>query len=178
MDQYDELLHQRAAEESFPLPEDYAGRVFQTCAALDENSRRRQRRHWETWVAAALALFITIPNVSPSAAAAMAEIPGLGALVKVVTFRSYAYNDGHSSMDISVPELSGSDAADTVNQEVRAYTDELLTQFYKDCEHRKWLSGSACIQRGAYQHGHMVYPSHRRHTNGSQQLCLQPLLSH
>ena len=42
--------------------------------------------------------------------------------------------DGHSSMDISVPELSGSDAADTVNQEVRAYTDELLTQFYKDCE--------------------------------------------
>ena len=37
-------------------------------------------------------------------------------------------------MDISVPELSGSDAADTVNQEVRAYTDELLTQFYKDCE--------------------------------------------
>ena len=124
----------RAAEESFPLPEDYAGRVFQTCAALDENPRRRQRRHWETWVAAALALFITIPNVSPAAAAAMAEIPGLGALVKVVTFRSYAYNDGHSSMDISVPELSGSDAADTVNQEVRAYTDELLTQFYKDCE--------------------------------------------
>ena len=123
MDQFDELLRQRAAEESFPLPEDYAGRVFQTCAALDENSRRRQ-----------LALFITIPNVSPSAAAAMAEIPGLGALVKVVTFRSYAYNDGHSSMDISVPELSGSDAADTVNQEVRAYTDELLTQFYKDCE--------------------------------------------
>lgn len=49
MDQFDELLHQRAAEESFPLPEDYAGRVFQTCAALDENSRRRQRRHWETW---------------------------------------------------------------------------------------------------------------------------------
>ena len=54
--------------------------------------------------------------------------------MRVVTFRSYAYNDGHSSMDISVPELSGSGAADAVNQEVRAYTDELLTQFYKDCE--------------------------------------------
>lgn len=34
MDQFDELLRQRAAEESFPLPEDYAGRVFQTCAWL------------------------------------------------------------------------------------------------------------------------------------------------
>ena len=28
MDQFDELLHQRAAEESFPLPEDYAGRLW------------------------------------------------------------------------------------------------------------------------------------------------------
>ena len=59
MDQFDELLHQRAAEESFPLPEDYAGRVFQTCAALDENSRRRQRRHWETWAAAAALMTMT-----------------------------------------------------------------------------------------------------------------------
>ena len=64
----------------------------------------------------------------------MAEIPGLGALVKVITFRSYSYDDGHSSMDILVPELSGSDAANAVNQEVRTYTDELLTQFYRDCE--------------------------------------------
>lgn len=42
MDQFDELLRQCADEESFPLPEDYAGRVFRTCAALDENSRRCQ----------------------------------------------------------------------------------------------------------------------------------------
>lgn len=28
----------------------------------------------------------------------------------------------------------GSDAANAVNQEVRTYTDELLTQFYRDCE--------------------------------------------
>lgn len=116
MDQFDELLHQRAAEESFPLPEDYAGSGVPN---LRGSGRKipagRQRRHWETWDRSSrLRLFITIPNVSPSAAAAMAEIPGLGALVKVVTFRSYAYNDGHSSMDISVPELSGSDAADTV----------------------------------------------------------------
>ena len=78
MDQFDELLHQRAAEESFPLPEDYAGRVFQTCAALDENSRRRQRRHWETWVAAALALFITIPNVCPLSCGSDGGDPWLG----------------------------------------------------------------------------------------------------
>lgn len=78
MDQFDELLRQRAAEESFPLPEDYAGRVFQTCAALDENSRRRQRRHWETWAAAALALIHHNSKRIPRSCGAMAEIPGWG----------------------------------------------------------------------------------------------------
>lgn len=134
MDQFDKLLRQRAAEEPVPIPNDYAGRVFQACAALSEAPQKIHHRHWVRWLAAALALFIALPNVSTSAAAAMAEIPGLGALVKVITFRSYSYDDGHSSMDILVPELSGSDAANAVNQEVRTYTDELLTQFYRDCE--------------------------------------------
>ncbi len=134
MDQFDKLLRQRAAEEPVPIPSDYAGRVFQTCAALSEAPQKIHRRHWGRWLAAALALFIALPNVSTSAAAVMADIPGLGALVKVITFRSYSYDDGHSSMDILVPELSGSDAANAVNQEVRTYTDELLTQFYRDCE--------------------------------------------
>ena len=43
MDQFDEMLKQRAREEPFPLPEDYAGRVFQTCAALEENRPRKRR---------------------------------------------------------------------------------------------------------------------------------------
>ena len=30
MDRFDEILKERAREEPFPLPEDYAGRVFQT----------------------------------------------------------------------------------------------------------------------------------------------------
>lgn len=134
MDKFDAQIRQRANDEPFPLPEDYAGRVFQTCASLKDASRKQRRSHWSVWIAAVLALFLMVPNVSPSAAAVMADIPGLGALVKVITFRSYAYDDGHSSAEISVPELSGSDAADTVNREVRAYTDELLTRFYEDCE--------------------------------------------
>ena len=34
MDQFDEMLRQRAKAEPFPIPAYYAGRVFQTCAAL------------------------------------------------------------------------------------------------------------------------------------------------
>ena len=40
MDRFDEELRARAKKEPFPLPEDYAGRVFRTCAALEETDMR------------------------------------------------------------------------------------------------------------------------------------------
>ena len=134
MDQFDEMLRQRAKAEPFPIPADYAGRVFQTCAALEETKPKRHSYRWTAWAAAALALFIAVPNVSPTAAAAMAEVPVLGAIVRVVTFRNYTYDDGYHSADISVAELEGGDAAQAVNEQVRDYTDRLLGQFQADCE--------------------------------------------
>lgn len=85
-------------------------------------------------VAAALALFVALPNLSPTVAAAMVEVPLLGPLVEIVTFRNYTYDDGHSSADVTVPELGGSDAADQVGDQVQAYTDQLIARFQADCE--------------------------------------------
>ena len=135
MDQFDEMLKQRAREEPFPLPEDYAGRVFQTCAALEETRpRKRHPYRWTAWAAAVLALFIAVPNVSPAAAAAMADVPVLGAIVRVVTFRNYVYDDGSYSADVSVPELEGGQAAQAVNEQVQAWTDRLIGQFEETCQ--------------------------------------------
>ena len=69
------------------------------------------------------------PTSPPAAAAAMAEIPVLGSLVEIVTFHRYAYDDGHSSADVTVPELSGGQSAQAVSGEVQAYTDRLLAEF-------------------------------------------------
>ena len=85
-------------------------------------------------VAAALALFVALPNLSPTVAAAMVDVPVLGPLVEIVTFRNYTYDDGHSSADVAVPELGGSDAADQVNDQVQTYTDQLIARFKADCE--------------------------------------------
>ena len=135
MDQFDEMLKQRAREEPFPLPEDYAGRVFQTCAALEETGPRKRRSYrWTAWAAAVLALFIAVPNVSPAAAAAMADVPVLGAIVRVVTFRNYVYDDGSYSADVFVPELEGGQAAQAVNEQVQAWTDRLIGQFEETCQ--------------------------------------------
>ena len=132
MDRFDEMLRERAKSEPFPLPEGYAGRVFAACAALEETKKHSYR--WTAWAAAALALFITVPNVSPTAAAAMADIPVLGAVVRVVTFRNYTYDDGWHSADVSVPELAGGAAAQEVSDQVRAYTDRLIARFEETCE--------------------------------------------
>ena len=135
MDRFDEILKERAREEPFPLPEDYAGRVFQTCAALEETPvKHRRAPRWGLWMAAALALFIAVPNASPAAAAALADVPVLGTIVELVTFRSWTYDDGHASADVTVPELDGSAAAREVSDQVRAYTDHLIARFHADCE--------------------------------------------
>ena len=139
MDQFDEMLRERAMREPCPIPADYAGRVFAVCAALDETEetpkqKRTARHRWPVWAAAVLALFIAVPNVSPAAAAAMADMPVLGAIVEVITFHRYTYDDGHGSANVTVPELSGSDAAQEVSNQVQAYTDQLILQFQKDCE--------------------------------------------
>lgn len=137
MDQFDKMLKERAEKEPFPIPEGYAGRVFATCAALEETEEAPRRKsfhyRWTGWIAAALALFIAVPNASPAAAAAMADVPVLGAIVELVTFRRYTYDDGRKSADIAVPELGGGAAAQEVNDQVRAYTDQLLAQFREDC---------------------------------------------
>ena len=135
MDRFDEILKERAREEPFPLPEDYAGRVFQTCAALEETPvKHRRAPRWGLWMAAALALFIAVPNASPAAAAALADVPVLGTIVELVTFRSWTYDDGHASADVTVPELDGSAAAREVSDQVQAYTDQLIARVQADCE--------------------------------------------
>ena len=69
---FDKRLKERAKQEPFPLPETYAGKVRDTCAALKETNMKenKQKRsyRWLVGVAAALAVFVAIPNVSPAAA--------------------------------------------------------------------------------------------------------------
>ena len=138
MDLFDKILKKRAREEPFPLPEGYAGMVFSTCASLEEKTvkikNRNKIRRWMIGVAAALALFVAVPNLSAPAAAALSQIPVLGAVVKVITFRNYTYDDGHSRADVSVPQIEGEgSAAASVNENVQAYTDRLIKQFKADC---------------------------------------------
>lgn len=140
--QFDEVLKARAKDEPFPMPKGYTERVLETCSTLTDVTPRKRSGYRMAWVAAALALFITVPNVSPAAAAAMSEIPVLNAIVRVVTFRNYTFDDGIHNADMSVAELGGGDAAQTVNDQVQVFTDRLMERFRAQCESMEQGYGS------------------------------------
>lgn len=86
--------------------------------------------------------FILLPNTSSSIAYAMEQIPVLGKLVEVVTFRDYEYNSDRNNASIKVPEIqpetNGSDDAakenlskttDEINAEIQAIADRVIEEF-------------------------------------------------
>ena len=92
-------------------------------------NRRRQKYVGKGIAAAAavvIAAFVILPNTSASVAHAMENIPILGKLVEVVTFRDYQYEDERNHADIEIPEL----VPQTFQQDevVSQETGEALTQ--------------------------------------------------
>ncbi len=92
--------------------------------------------------AAALALII-LANLSPSISYAMEQVPVIGAIVKVVTFREYGRQDNQMEANLKIPEvqISGDengeneslkDAAQELNGTIKAYTDEMIAAYEAD----------------------------------------------
>ena len=122
------------------------------------NRRKSVYRGWAA--AAALAVFILLPNTSAKVAYAMSSIPVIGKLVEAVTFRNYQYESARQNADIQVPEvvlespagaadnLTGIDgahgnseveqnlrkSAEEINREIKTITDQIVTEFEKNMD--------------------------------------------
>lgn len=106
--------------------------------------RRNQIRgiKFAATAAALAAAFLILPNTSASIAHAMEQIPVIGQLVKVVTFRDYTYEAERNVADIEVPEIRVEEqipdsivqenlerTTEEINAEIKTITDELIAQF-------------------------------------------------
>ena len=111
--------------------------------------------------AAAVAVFVALPNTSPTVAYAMSNIPVLGKLVEVVTFRDYQYESERHNADIKVPELvtdgteifnnteQETETADgqaqenlkktteEINAEIKEITDQIVTNFEEGLQYEE-----------------------------------------
>ena len=74
-------------------------------------------------------------NVSPTVAAAAAEVPVLGGLFRILTVRSYQTEEDGVNYDVSVPEVDAqSDLAQRVNEVIQARVDAHLARARQDWE--------------------------------------------
>lgn len=112
--------------------------------AKQKKRLERQKRMFRRFsaVAAVIAAFFVLPNTSPVIANAMQNIPVLGKLLQVVTFRDYQYESERHNANIEVLEMivenqmEDSEAQKTleksieeINAEIQEITSEIVAQF-------------------------------------------------
>ena len=88
-------------------------------------------------IAAALAVLVAVPNVSPSAAQALGSLPVLGPVFQVVTFRDYQYDSERFQAQVEVPQIINDQygaAVEAINADIAAAADELIAEFEMNVE--------------------------------------------
>lgn len=116
--------------------------------------RKEQNKKWmrrfAVTAAALVGAFIILPNTSATVAYAMEQIPIIGQLVQVVTFRNYEYESDRNNAEIEVPEIKIDEELENsqvqeklekttaeINAEIKSITDELIEHFKAYLEDEK-----------------------------------------
>jgi len=84
--------------------------------------------------AAAIALFIAVPNISLQAAETLANIPVIGKLVEAVTFRDYHAETERQHADVEIPEVVVKDSPTVDASDVTEEVAEITTQLSETSE--------------------------------------------
>ncbi len=126
--------------ESIEIPTEMKSRLENTIRqAKEENKKVRffkkiPKKIGYGAVAAVLAITI-LTNYNEQMAYAMAEVPVLGAISKVVTFREYVKNDGNMEANIKTPKVEGeSESVKDLNEQMEAYTNTIKKNYEADLE--------------------------------------------
>lgn len=115
------------------LPEELPG-VVEAALRRGERRAKAKRRTWHivSPLAAAFAVFTLVLNTVPTFASAMYEVPVLGDVCRVLTVRSYHYEDETKNVDIEIPaidvELGDADWAESVNRLIEATIEYEVAQ--------------------------------------------------
>lgn len=105
------------------------------------HSAKSRQHRWGRWAAAAAVLaLVAVPNLSPQAAMAVADVPILDKVVQIVTFHRYENRteDGRYTANVQTPELAAQGDAQLqssvgeINAEVQAYADQMIAQFQQE----------------------------------------------
>lgn len=124
----------------------------------EKNNKVIVSRRWMATAAGLALALIILPNTSKTVAYAMSQIPVLGKLVEVVTFRDYQYEDERNIADVDVPEL------------VMATQEEVDTTVLKD------VAGEALIEEESMQQKEETLKKSMEEINAEIQVITEPFI--
>ena len=87
-------------------------------------------RNTSATAVAAMAALVILTNVNPTIANAMENVPILGPISKIVTFRTYENQTNHFEAKVDVPEIES--APTEINQSIEEYANALISQYESD----------------------------------------------
>ncbi len=111
---------------------------------IKRKSRFKGLRIAAASIVAAVAVFTVGVNTSPVFAAALAKVPVVGSIAKILTFREYHVNEDGYNANIKVPAIEGLDNETLKNSLNEKYLEEnkkLYEQFVVDMEDLKKNGG-------------------------------------
>lgn len=142
------LKEMKERYEQIPIPDALSIRVHQEIMASQKQQLEKEKRSHRYWfrqtlrsmgtAAAAIGILFTLAlNTMPAFAMEAAELPGIGGLARVLTFRSYETERDDITVSVEIPSIemieedTGIDVAE-INQEIlnrcNQYAEEALSR--------------------------------------------------
>lgn len=125
----------RTAKEAYdqtPIPQELNDRVQagirQGSEAYRSAHRRVALRRTLTTAAACFVVVVGTLNLSPTVAAAVADVPVLGGLFQILTVRSYEDTNDDRTVEVEQPGLEGGALAQQVSQEIQERVDAKIAE--------------------------------------------------
>lgn len=124
----------RRQYEEIPVPEEARRRMEEGIQMAKQEKRQKNRgliwlrRAGET-AAAAMAVITVLVNASPAAAQVMEQIPVIGTIAQVVTFRTYEDHSGKGEANVEIPKIEEEGQTLEVNREIEDYADSLIREY-------------------------------------------------
>ncbi|MFD0621264.1 DUF3298 domain-containing protein [Paenibacillus sp. GCM10027629] len=124
-----------------PIPEELD---FIVKKAIRQSRMKRTNMRWIIGTAAAVIVFVSGVNSSPAFANAFSNIPVLGKIVEVITFREYKVDEDTYNANLKVPAVTNLENKTLEQMLNNKYLDEnkkLYAEFQKDMDDLKKQGG-------------------------------------
>lgn len=130
--------------QSVQIPEQLDEIVQTTISKYRKKKPKPYKWSWSFGSVAAALLFTACLNVSPVMAKSLAEIPVLGNIVNVLTWKTYTVDKGQYSANIDVPEIENSESnqvSTLLNEKYKQEAAALYDQFVHDMNEMEAVEG-------------------------------------